>query len=238
MIEGELVLDCSEQPQTIDKKQMLSKCKVRMQSPDDTNRESRENHDVYICRYKLIRKTKYVLLPIACKTDVRSNNDSSNDNHNIQAANEAAQQLTKMQIVSPIVNGKVETSKRSANGHIHANNDDSDDDESPSKRVKRNKEKNCPTISHSNLNDIFPANENGNDQSSNGCNNEDAYSRESSESRTKRSASDKNLKQRGASIRKNLNESFLANEQTADDEANMSIYEITNHDSLKMKIKR
>lgn len=71
MIRSEVVDDWIAGVKEVPLKSIASKCTViERKATDDSStifkahKETRENHDVYICRYRLVKQSSYVLLPI------------------------------------------------------------------------------------------------------------------------------------------------------------------------------
>lgn len=58
------------------------------------HKETRENHDIYICRYKLIKQTTYILMPVSWKVgdiDERRERPRSREPKNIQCTDEQSE---------------------------------------------------------------------------------------------------------------------------------------------------
>lgn len=228
MSRSELVVDWDSPVKEVPLKSIASKCTVIERRATDNistilkaHKETRENHDVYICRYRLVKQSSYVLLPIkwiACdaieqrRTEVKKGqkngiiyadeqityeSDDPLADHHFEAA---TTQLANMQLqVSPlkILNqNSVQKIKRPAQQESAVKertvNEDDDSKGSPNKR-KRN-ERNV--LDSPVTTGTTPS-------------------------------------RRQASIRKNLNDSFLADDDATNNE---DVYKITKTDDLKMKI--
>lgn len=265
MKDYEVAKDETGRNKEIDMTLMHGKCVVREPSPDDDidDEESRENQKVYICRYKLIKHTSYKLVPIGYKPEnldqflQESHKGKKNrtrhadvvpDDRHDEAADAITEDLSKVKMtVTPvkIVKGKVQKVPRTA-----ANNGDKDDDGddcggSPPKRAKKVAER---SGRKSRAHSPMVVSETPTQRANGGDDSDD--SKESPSKRAKNNVNDdmaqgasttRSSMRRRASIRKNLNDSFMAKDDdaaVADDD--MANYEVTSneHDGLKLKIKK
>lgn len=169
------VIEDGDNLQSVPINSIVSKCSVinadRCESAAAKlrkHKETRENHDIYICRYKLIKQTTYVLMPVSWKAegiDERTELARHREVNNVQCADEQNEYAPDdpladhhyelvahdSRLVSPIkiINKTVHKAKRpSPENYQRSNigNGDDDDDSvytsSPSKRSKRENEMN------------------------------------------------------------------------------------------------
>lgn len=166
------VIEDGDNLQSVPRKTILSKCTVINADRHDSaaatlrkHKETQENHDIYICRYKLIKQTTYVLMPVSWKAegiDERNELARHRNVNNVQYADEQSEyapddpladhhyELVKnnSRRVTPIkiINNSVQKSKRPSpenyeKSHIGIGDDD-DEYTSPTKRSKQENEMN------------------------------------------------------------------------------------------------
>lgn len=227
MHDQEVIEDAHGQVQTVHINQIVSKCSVINADPSDfhaatlkQHKETRENGDIYICRYKLIKQTTYVLMPVSWKADgiderrelPRNKTLKNTQQLDEQSEYESDDPLADHhyeyidnadRLVSPfkIIGNSVQKMKRSS----PQKNDENDI--SPSKRSKRNIETNGNYLVES----------------------------------TPKSIKKPHTEQLKANVRKNLNTSFTnltANDSDLNDSSVPGThYEATLNDGLRMKLK-